>query len=171
MPYNFLEYLDSAVSYTVLALVFLNIAFNRKLSSVGIASIGFLFVQACSLVLAKPIREDLFEFDPQLSEVAFFFTFAFIDLIAIVVIYRLHNIAAASIERSAIIVVRCLQLLAIGQVLRFIDRKLDLNLLFNVYQYFVPACNTAILMTLVYYTIKQFMYERNSAGVKGIKGI
>lgn len=164
----FLDNLDQLIAFITAAIVVANLVIFRRLNTCGIAAVGFAIVQSLSVLVTGPIRESLFSYSPQLSLVVFYFTFAFIDLIAIVVIYRIHNTLDVVIGASSNFVVRSLQLLALLQIARFVDRKLEFELLGTAYQYMVPAMNFAILAVLSFFTVKNYLNSRNMAGLKGI---
>jgi hypothetical protein len=168
MTNAFLDNLDTAIAVITVILVLSNLVIFRRLSTCGIASIGFAVVQSLSVLVTPPIRDSLSVFSPQLSLVVFYLTFAFVNLSAIVLIYRMHNALSISIGISSSFVVRSLQLLALLQVARYLDRKFEFELLATVYKYSVPSINIAVVGALTYFTIRNFIKSRNMAGIKGI---
>lgn len=168
MTNAFLDNLDGIIAFITAILVVSNLVIFRRLNSCGIAAVGFAIVQSLSVLLTAPIRDVLSNISYDVSVMAFYFTFAFVDLAAIVVIYRIHNMLDVAIGVSTNFVVRSLQLLALLQIARFVDRKLEFDLLVTAYKYMVPALNVAIITTLILFTIKNYFKSRNMAGIKGI---
>jgi hypothetical protein len=167
MPYWFLDYLDSMIAITAVLIAVVNFIYFRRLSSVAIGAVGFMLVQALSVLITVPIREVLPQYYPDLARLAFYFSFAFIDLIAIVIIYRLHRQLSLSFSSAAKMTVGALQFLAALQVLRYLDRTIELNLLAVFYQYSVPIVNIAIILTLCFSTVVMFVNQKSMVGVKG----
>lgn len=163
----FLDNLDTIIAVLTVVVLLGNLLIFKRLSSCGIAAIGFTVVQSLSVLLTAPIRDSLSAFSPQLSLVVHYFTFAFVDLIAIVLIYKIHNSMNVRIGFSSNFVVRSLQLLALLQVARFFDRRFEFEILESVYRYSIPAINVAVVGALTYFTLINFIKSRDMAGIKG----
>lgn len=164
----FLDNLDGIIAFITAILVVSNLVIFKRLNTCGIAAVGFAIVQSLSVLLTAPIRDVLSKIDYEISFMAFYFTFAFVDLAAIVVIYRIHNMLDVVIGSSTTFVVRSLQILALLQIARFVDRKFEFEILSTAYKYMVPALNVAIISTLIFFTVKNYVKSRNMAGIKGI---
>lgn len=167
MPTEFLDHLDAFISVSAFILTMFNLIYFRRMSSHCIAAIGFIIVQALSNVITAPIRDVLSGLYPNFSLVLFYFSFAFIDLVAIVVIYRLHRLNSISIAPATNFCVRCIQFLAVIQVLRYVDRVFGLNLLTDVYRHVVPGVNLSILMVICFSTVTLVLHQKSLSGVKG----
>lgn len=167
MPYWFLDHLDSMIAATAVLIAVVNFIYFRRLSSVAVGAVGFMLVQALSVLITVPIRDVLPQYYPDLARLVFYFSFAFIDLIAIVIIYRLHRQLSLSFSAAAKMIVGALQFLAAIQVLRYIDRAIEFDLLADIYQYSVPIVNIAIILTLCFSTVVMFVNQKSMVGIKG----
>lgn len=168
MPYEFLDQLDLFITSVAAVVLTFNLIYFNRLSSIGITAIGFVLVQAISVLLTQPIRNGLYNLNPSMALLAFYFIFAFMNLLAIVVIYRLHKSLSRPIEWPAELCVRCLQALALIQVIRCVDRMMLWDSLGVVYQYSIPIFNLVIILTLIFYTYREYAFSRKMSGIKGI---
>lgn len=167
MPYEFLDFLDLFVTIVAASVLTFNLVYFNKLSSIGITAVGFVLVQAISVLLTQPIRTGLYNLNPHMALLVFYFFFAFMNLLAIVTIYRLHKTLARAIEWPAELCVRCLQALALIQVGRCLDRMVFWDSFGVIYQYSIPSINLAITLTLVFYTYREYASSRKMSGIKG----
>lgn len=167
MSFALLDHLDAFIAGVAAVVTVFNLVYFRRLNSVCVAAIGFVLVQALSVLITTPIRDVMSGVHPRAAIVLFYFTFAFIDLLAIVVIYRLHNALEIEFDSVANISVKALQALAALQVIRYLDRAFGINILKEVYTYAVPSLNVALLMVLIFGTVVAASEVKAMTGVRG----
>ena len=167
LPDDLLDYIGAAVEYTLVGMFVVHVLLLRRLTSVSIALTVFLIVQSLGIILKYPLRETVASYDVDVGRLAFYMSFAFIDLIGVLVIYRLHALLHIQFNLCTRYVVRMLQLFALLQTARLLDRQFELNVLGLVYKYAIPSINISILLVLLFYTAKQVIDEKGFSGIRG----
>lgn len=166
-----LEYLDRAITITVMFALCCSLLTMNRLPSVFFAGCGFLLVQLTSYFMIIFVR-DIGKVTPEHTDivrVVWYFGFAFFNLLYVVVIYRIHRAMQTNFDFGARFICYALFALAIIQVLRFIDRQSDLNWLMVFYKYSVPAINVACVTVLLGGLIVAMLQSRGFTGVKELR--
>lgn len=166
--FQLLDKVDESVTVVSFLVLLANLFLVRKLTSVTMATIAFLVVQACSLALADFLIFDVAAINKDVARVLFYFTFAFIDIAAVVLLYKLHVRLSIEFSHCAKFMIRMLQFLAILQVLRFLDRQWGPDVLGAIYTYGIPSINFALCLVLIFFSIKQMKAEKGFSGIKGV---
>lgn len=146
---DLLMHLDRSITLTTFCLLVYCLWFFKSPGSISVAAFGFLLVQLSSFFMINALIVDGVLTDPLLVRIAWYFGFAFINLAAIFLISRMHSWLDIEFEPSAAFTVRCLQFMAVLQVVSFIDRHYFNDVLALIYHYAIPAVNLAVLIYLI----------------------
>lgn len=163
-----LDSLDLKITFAALILIVVNLILTKRINSVLITTLAFLLVQSISFAFIALVRDSQSDLSPFMTRVVWYFGFAFVDLLAVVLIYKLHSALKEIYSLSATTAVWVLLYLGALQVLSFVDRQYGYDLLAFLYKWSIPACNVAILMMLAVSTVMLGMQKRGYSGIKGI---
>lgn len=168
MTYAILDKFDLFICICALLTTIVNVAFFRNVTSTFIASFIFMMVQSCSVLLTEPLRDWISTMDINTARAMFYFGFAFIDILMVLLLYKIHIKAEIKTNFLSRFLCRCLQGMALLQVLRFIDRQYGGDWLGFVYMYTIPGANLAVASALVFFTAKEVLANIKSSGIKGV---
>lgn len=168
MDNELLAFIDKLVAFLTLAIVLTNLLVLKNVTSVTLAATAFLVVQAISIVMTPFIVGDVSQMSKELARVLFYIPYAFVDLVAVLFISRVHSQFRLKIDGVTNFVVRCLQFMAVLQVVRYIDREFAWDLLGLFYRHAIPTANLAIAMVITYATIKLVIRSNGMSGLKGV---
>ena len=80
-----------------------------------------------------------------------YFTFALIDVIAVVLLLKVHKILNIKLDKNGLAIATLFILLMFFQFFRYVDRQiLGTDLLGDVYKFGIPTINIATLLFLAY---------------------
>ncbi|MCT8857568.1 hypothetical protein K5M76_09445 [Shewanella xiamenensis] len=163
-----LDYIGVAVEVTLVGLLIVHVVWLRRLSSESIAVVVFLVVQSLGVILKYPIRGAISSYDVDVGRLVFYMTFAFIDIISVVMIYKLHSFLNQKFSSCAKYLAFCLQSFAMLQIVRLLDRQIGPDLLGLIYKYSIPSMNVSILIVMIFFTVKLIQHQKGFSGIRGI---
>lgn len=163
-----LDYIGVAVEITLVALLIVHVVWLRRFSSESIAVVVFLVVQSLGVILKYPIRSAVSSYDVDVGRLVFYMTFAFIDIIGVLMIYKLHSFLQLRFSVCSKYLAFSLQAFALLQIVRLLDRQIGFDLLGLVYKYSIPSINVSILIVMIFYTVKLIQNQKGFSGIRGI---
>lgn len=94
--------------------------------------------------------------DRGLDRFIWYFSFAFIEFLAVYTISYLHKIVSVKLNRDAVVIVVSFVLLMFMQFSRYLDRQIiGSDILGDVYKFGVPTINIMVLLYVLFAVVMQ----------------
>lgn len=94
--------------------------------------------------------------DRGIDRFIWYFGFAFIEFVAVYIIYYLHKKVSIKLNRDSIVIVFSFILLMFMQFIRYLDRQvLGSEILREVYKYGIPIINILVLVYILFAVVMQ----------------
>lgn len=158
---NILFTLDKFVFIANFLLLAMALLFERKVSSFVIALIVLAVANGVMTALFPLIYQYALQ-SGMLSKFLWYGSFATIDAIAVILLYKLHALLKQSVCSFSSMVGMLFVMMASLQSLRFVDRFIaGTDILHAVYQYAIPAINISTVLYAIVFGIHD-IYKRRS---------
>lgn len=168
MSFEFLDSLDLMITFSVLLLLFINLLLVKRFGSVVITVIAYLIVQALSFAFVELLRDGGEYLGAYFTRLIWYFGFAFVNLLAVVVIYRGHNALREPYSIASRSTSSILMFFALLQVASFFDRQYGTDALATFYMWAIPVGNVAIFTLLAVSSVLMLLQKKGYSGAKGI---
>lgn len=136
-------------------LLLIAVMFERKVSSIVIS----LLVLALASGIMSALTPVLYEISSQagmLNKFAWYGGFAFIDCIALYLLFKLHKLLKQNVSSVAHLVGFAFLIFTLLQSFRFIDRFVfDTQVLAAVYRNAIPALNLALVPMIIFFWLAE----------------
>lgn len=168
MSNTFLDSLDVLFTLSAVFLLCVNLLTVKKINSVFIATLAFIFVQGISFAFVELVRDSADKLSVISVRMIWYFGFAFANLVAVMVIYKLHRAVSEIYSIAANSTAAILMFFGILQVVSFFDRQYGYDFLATIYGWLIPIGNMAIVTLLAVSTVMLIMRKNGYSGIKGI---
>lgn len=150
---------DQYLTLLAWLLLIVNLASKRVVNSVLLVCIVLVCYQTLSTVIRPLIIDNVSVYSKEVGRVLYYFGFAFISLISVAALARLHLVYAVPATLFSTYYAWALQIIAVLQVARYIDRRAGIDYLVYAYSHGIPALNFAAVVLVSYGTGLSFYYR------------
>ncbi len=155
-----LKFIGFTVEILLFSIIVVHVLNWEGISSGFITCFVYFGVQGLGFIIRPIVIDYISPINIEVGRLFYYFGFAFIDLVAIVLITKIHKEFVIVFSFPTLSVLFILKALAVIQVIRLIDRQVGIDLLASIYSHSLPSLNMAVIAFLLFDLIKNKKFKR-----------